>query len=201
MPKFFSAKKHIEMAQTWSMSPGSFGIIRPGLTVGHWYRCREDFLESQGRNRSIAYCFRNGPLTASGRDIASFMRIVERKAKVSPKSEFGPTQLNKVIWIKLSPWWHTSSMKRSFLSMMLRSAQNYRSRKDNFESALFGRSNVNRYSRQTEFAVRRFLRGYTRYTGLKLGWHTQFGEGDYYRGRYCGKPDEVKVRQLLVKPL
>jgi len=86
-------------------------------------------------------------------------------------------------------------MKRSLFTALLRSGMEYTPTKLNFEEALFS----HQYLEKTEYAVRRFLKGYTKYTGRQTGWYKQFrwGGGSYYNPRY---PSNKEIRGLLVKP-
>jgi hypothetical protein len=55
------------------------------------------------------------------------------------------------------------------------------------------------YSKNTEYAVRRFLDGNTKYTGNKKGWYNQFRWGGGTSVDPCA-PDKELVDRLLVKP-
>ena len=68
---------------------------------------------------------------------------------------------------------------------MLRCGQNYNWEENNFEEALFSI----RYTRETPYAVKRFLSGYTKYRGRTTGWYDEFK----FR-------PEGQIDRLLVKP-
>ena len=78
---------------------------------------------------------------------------------------------------------------------LLRCGQSYSPEQDNFEDALFSVL----YTKHTEYAVKRFLDGHTRYTGKRRGWYSQFrwGGGTVDEPR---EPDNAIVDRLLVRP-
>ena len=63
-------------------------------------------------------------------------------------------------------------------------------KKDNFNEALLSIS----YLKQTEYAVKRFMLGHTKYTGHMCGWHNQFRYG--FKGQ---QPPNYIVDKLLIK--
>ena len=146
-----------------------------------WYFCREWFQqESQGVTRLLYSHSKH-----QTEDVARFIRKVENKLKLKDKSRIGPTQRSTISWIKVVPFWTKTSMRRSFFTMMLRCSQNYDWVENNFEEALLSI----RYTSNTEYAVRRFLKGNVRYTGKTTGWYDEF--------KYRSKE---KIDRLLVKP-
>jgi hypothetical protein len=154
--------------------------------------CREYFLdESPGIRRMLFYHKKN-----KSYNIASFMHQIERKLHVQPRTRFGPTQRATVTWIQVSPFWSTTAMKRSLFTALLRCGANYCWTKNNFDEALISIQ----YTRGTQQALRRFLSGYTRYTGKQKGWYSQFrwGAGPYYRPE---PPSPEHIRKLLVRPM
>jgi hypothetical protein len=98
---------------------------------------------------------------------------------------FAPTNRNSVTWLKVSPWWSEQAMRRSLLTALLRASQIYIPAHDNFEESLWSC----RYLKHTQAAVKRFLSGYTWYTGRVCGWDRQF--------RYV---TSEQLKKLLVKP-
>lgn len=175
---------------------GSFSRIRcvsgnGEYVAANWMYCREYFQDcSQGIRRMFFVTKRN-----RGRNIASFIDRVEAKLSLRQRTQFGPTQRNNIIWIKIAPWWTTSSMRRSLFTALLRAGNAYNLTQDNFSDALYSI----KYTAETKYAVERFLSGYTTYTGTVRGWFNQFryGSGSPLFPR---KPSPKKVRELLVKP-
>lgn len=173
--------------------PGGFAKVRGKNTACEFYSCREDFNKVSCRIRRMLYCVHVPPRrdfpVPTAKSIAAFMSRVERKIDVNPRSRFGSTQRNNIIWIEPSPWWMRISMRRSLFTALLRSSEAYNTSKRNFEEALF----YCYYLNDTKRAVRRFLAGHTHYTGRVCGWYSQF----YYYMRYG---NAVPIDQLLVKP-
>jgi hypothetical protein len=86
-------------------------------------------------------------------------------------------------------------MKRSLFTILLRCGQNYDFVRGNFEEAL----NSVSYARNTQYAVKRFLEGNTKYTGNMRGWNLQF----YWGGSFAESPKTPTndaVDKLLIKP-
>ena len=179
-----------------NMTSGSFGYVR-AMTVGRnlfvsdWETCRDEFHD---RLRSFPpwialFCHQHNRSYA----VASFMDRVERLAGVKPQSLVGPTQFSRISYVRISKWWLEDDMRMSLLTLMLRAGRNY---DGDLEAALRSQ----RYLRQTMPAVRRFLRGCTKYTGtVTSGWNDQF----FHDGKKRGKavpPDERRIRRLLVRP-
>ena len=177
---------------------GSYATVnvRNGkMTPRQWYTCREYFQGNSARIKRLLFCHKAG----TGEAVATFLHKVERMLKLGKTeygfSQFGPTQHNKLMWIEPSRWWIMKQMRRSFMTAMLRAGQNYDIRRDNFETTLW----TNRYLRQSKYAVRRFLKGYTEYTGSMNGWNNQFfWGGGWYEPH---PPSNKEVNQLLVKPV
>lgn len=152
------------------------------LVALEWLYCREYFQDESAGIRRFLFCHRPNRC----RRIAAFIHRIESILDLKDRSEMGPTQRNNISWIRVSQWWTSTSMKRSLFTILLRCAQNYESKTDNFEEALFSTN----YSKRTEPAIRRFLDGNTRYTGKMKGWYNQFKDGT-----------DALAERLLVKPL
>jgi hypothetical protein len=180
------------------ISCGSFSrverVLKDGsLLAREWMYCREYFQDVSTGARRVLFSHRAN----MGYNVAAFIDRVETKLKIQPRSQFGPTQRTTITWGRISPWWTTTSMRRSLFTAFLRAGTNYRPMRNppNFEDALLS---IN-YTRQTEEAVLRFMKGYTKYTGNQRGWYNQFrwGSGTYLRPQ---RPSAKEVKQLLVKP-
>ena len=144
----------------------SKGLNGKRYKVGQWYICRELF-HSILYNLKLFFFSHN---LGKGHCIAAFMKKIEEKLDVQPRSEFGPTQRKTIMWIKPSKWWTLKAMRRSLFTILLRCGDAYLPSKDNFEKALLS----NQYANNTKYAISRFLEGYTVYTGKKRGWYNQF---------------------------
>jgi hypothetical protein len=150
--------------------PGYFSypknIIGGRYVAGQWFGCREIW----------HYELKNLPLfffshsTGKTRSIDSFMRKIEDGLEVRPISHFGPTQRKTISWIEPSPWWTRLAMRRSLFTILLRVSDHYHPEEDNFDQALYS----HKYTRETQYAVERFLSGCTHYKGRKRGWYNQF---------------------------
>ena len=161
------------------------------LVAKEWLYCREYFQEESSGIRRMLFCH-----TAHRcKNIAAFVSQLENKLGIEEKTIIGPTQRYNISWIRLSPWWSSTSMKRSLFTIFLRCGVFYKIKDNNFEDAVF--SSI--YTRNTRYAVQRFLEGNTRYTGKKSGWYNQFfwGGGNKANPK---KLTEQDVDKLLVLP-
>lgn len=191
--------KRVEMPETsryQRLYRGSFSKIEytkfdGTLVAKEWLYCREYFQDESNGIRRMLFCHSSHRC----KNIAAFINIIENKLDLAEKTIIGPTQRYNVSWIKLSSWWSKTSMKRSFFTILLRCGVHYKIKENNFEDALF--SVV--YTRHTEYAVKRFMDGYTRYTGKKKGWYNQFYWGGGNKWNFT-TPDSNEVNKLLVLP-
>lgn len=141
-------------------------LIGSRYTVHQWIGCR-DVWHYQLRDLPLFF-YSHG--VGETNNIIAFMEKIETMVNVQPRSHFGPTQRKTVMWIEPSRWWTHWAMRRSLFTILLRVARKYHVSKDNFEDALFSEP----YTESTEYAVRRFLKGYTHYTGRRRGWYRTF---------------------------
>jgi hypothetical protein len=162
------------------------------LVAREWLYCREYFQDESAGIRRFLFCHKSNKC----KNIAAFVDKIENVLGVPDRSIIGPTQRYNISWISVSFWWTNTSMKRSLFTALLRCGQNYDAKKENFEDALFSVL----YTKHTEYAVRRFLDGNTRYTGKKRGWYNQFrwGGGTSEEPRM---PSRELVEKLLVRPI
>lgn len=138
------------------------------LVALEWLYCREYFQDESAGIRRFLFCHKPNKC----RRIAAFIHKLEEILNLEERTEVGPTQRHNISWLRVSPWWTCSSMKRSLFTILVRCGQNYNIKEDNLDEALFSVM----YTKQTERAVRRFMGGFTRYTGKKKGWYSQFKE-------------------------
>lgn len=185
-----------EASKYQRLNKGSFSKVdyaKPDgtLVAREWLYCREYFQdESQGIRRFL-FCHKSNKC----RNIAAFIHEFEEKLGLKERSFLGPTQRYNISWIYPSPWWMGTSMKRSLFTALIRCGSNYDAKVGNFEDALFSVL----YTKHTEYAVKRFLEGHTRYTGKKKGWYNQFrwGGGDRFERKM---PSTELIDKLLVRP-
>lgn len=190
---------------TTRVKPGSFAYLewaRGGkVQVKHWLYCREAFQSYFEKRKMLFACGRD-----NGANVAAFIQRIEKKLKLAPeyRSRFGPTNRTSIMWIRVSPFWSTGMIKKSLFTALLRAGINYDPRRKNFEEAMY----ICPYTRRTKYAVNRFLRGYTKYSGRtnwesraipQLGWYNVFyiGQGSHITPI---PPTQAEIRKLLVKP-
>lgn len=162
------------------------------LVAKEWLYCREYFQDESNGIKRMLFCH-----TAHRcKNIAAFIYSIEDKLNIEEKTVIGPTQRYNISWIKVSSWWTKTSMKRSLFTILLRCGVNFKLQENNFEEALF--SSV--YTKHTEYAVRRFLDGNTKYSGKKKGWYNQFYWGGGNRWDHK-KPTKEEVDKLLNLPV
>lgn len=166
--------------------PGSFAKFKSfkddRYAIGIWHTCRELFHTHLSGLKLFFYAHEVG----KGACIAEFISKIENDLDVKPRSKFGPTQRKTIMWIEPSKWWINRAMRRSLFTLLLRTGSNYQLSKDNFEEALYS----HHYALDTRYAIERFLKGYTKYTGKKRGWHKQFHDF---------QPTQAEIDLLLIK--
>lgn len=170
-------------------SPSAGGFARTQRINGerhkidHWFYCRDIFHNVLWNLKLFFFSTNVGRATA----VAKFMEKIEEKLNIEPRSQFGPTQIKKIMWIKPSPWWTGLGMRRSLFTILLRAGLKYVPSKDNFDEAI----KLEKYLSKTPYAFQRFMMGYTKYAGHKRGWYKQF---------YDLKVSEEQIDKLLIKP-
>ena len=95
--------------------------------VDHWFYCR-DIFHNILWNLKIFF-FSHG--WKRGSSVIAFMEKVEDMLDVQPRSEYGLTQVERVMWVKPSVWWTKYGMRRSVYTILLRAGLNYVASKDN----------------------------------------------------------------------
>lgn len=167
-------------------SPGYFGF--KSISVVYWEHCRDrvQVINSE-RIKEHGMWFTHRKNT--GPNVKAFIKKLETQLKIRPKSKFADTEHpERCLWMKVSPWWHTP-VRRSFLTLALRSAQNYKPKKDNFLECF----KKNKYGEKTMPAINLFLNGHTRYCGKKKSLHSF--EGWYY---LFNSKSEEQIKDLLL---
>lgn len=186
---------------------GSFSAVTLAAWDGSWTAdefvyCREIFQDFSGSLRRILFCHKPN----KSRHIAAFMGKIEDKLKLKNRSFFGPTQRYNVMWIMPSQWWMDREIKRSLFTCLLRCGWSYDPLRNNFYEALWSQQ----YTSETKYAVQRFLRGYTRYTGShnyaydqRIGWHDTFRWGGCRfeeDSPFAAALSKNEINKLLRKP-
>lgn len=165
----------------------------------HWHSCRD---KVQGVNPDLlraGFIFTHD--VGKGPGIAAFLNKVEEILDLPERTVFRETDLPKALWMKLAPFWVTSFMRRSFLTMALRCGAAYRPLEDNFDVAFQSIT----YAKETQPAIKRFLAGFTHYTGIVTtdmtqGWHRVFlsQNADFAR-LYLKAGHELTSRRAFLK--
>jgi hypothetical protein len=145
-----------------------------GLRYCRWEHCRDRvqiILKDHIAKNGLWFSHRKN----TGANIRFFFKKLEKQLKVKPRSTFQNTEHPEYcIWMDVSPWWLESLVRRSFLTIALRSAQGYKLKKDNFIECF----QQNKYGKESMTAINLFLQGYTNYRGKHLhmfeGWSRLF---------------------------
>jgi hypothetical protein len=151
--------------------------------INNWFYCRDVFHNILCRLSIFFFSHEK----SEGKNIAEFIARIEDIVDVKPRSQFGPTQRKSIMWIKPSRWWLRYGMRRSLFTILLRAGCNYNAKKDNIKDVIAKEP----YLRKTSYAVKRFLKGCTRYKGHAQGWFKQFCEK---------KMSHKEIDELLVEP-
>lgn len=184
-----------EASKYQRLNRGSFSKIHCSRSDGtlvaqEWLYCREYFQDESAGIRRFLFCHKQNKC----KNIALFIHKIENKLNLTERSIIGPTQRNNISWIRVCSWWTCTSMKRSLFTLLLRCGQNYKIYQDNFDESLFSIM----YTKETKYAVQRFLDGHTRYTGKKKGWYKQFSGND---GITISPPSKEIIDKLLIRPM
>ena len=158
----------------------------------HWHSCRDKVQGVAPEFLRAGMIFTHE--TGRGPDVAAFLNKIENMLELKEQTVFRETDLPKALWMKLSPFWLSSFMRRSFLTMILRCGARYNRASGDFDAAL--RSIP--YAAESMPAVYRFLAGFTHYVGAptndnSLGWHRIFVSKDAAYARQFLKADEELI--------
>lgn len=130
----------------------------------------------------------------NGKDVAAFILKTEEILRLNGKSEFALTNYKKFLWVEPVSFWNSCRMRKSLFTCLLRAGVAYNRETDNYESSLFGE----RYLKNSEPAIKRFLYGYTKYIGEMLSGSSTLetaGWNFYFSGK-----DAIFVKDKLVLP-
>ena len=153
--------------------------------VSGFESCRETF-HSKWKFTQENILFRNEKSEIEA--VANFIWRVEGILETVKRTKIGPCNKAGYTWIHVSPFWLRHPMRRSFFTAALRAGRSYLPEKDNFEKALFSVTYFNN-TQCVKNSVKRFLGGFTWYTGSIVGWYNAFYD----------KSDE-QLEKLLVRP-
>jgi len=170
-------------------NPGAFCKGKPHSSldanrymVSQWYNCRDVWHYEMKGVTLFFFSHEVGKF----RSVCEFIKKIEDILDIQPRSKLGPTQRKTICWIEPSPWWFKLAMRRSLLTIFFRVSQEYKPTEDNFDKALYSHA----YTINTQYAIQRFLSGFTWYTGKRRGWYNQF---------YLLNPDNESINELLIK--
>lgn len=178
----------------YDLSVGSFGYIKKsGLTnIIQFGSCRDSFQATPNNQIENGFLFCHH--AERSYDVACFITKIENMLGIQ-NSVFCMTTFPNLTWIKMSPWWLTMEIRKSFFSMMLKCSIQYFYKSDNFEDALAS----SQYVRETRSAVNKFLAGYTFYEFKPLNdadhWFSQFTQISNTSGRYV--PKEINIKKMF----
>lgn len=159
-----------------------------------WEVCRDVF-QTCG---TLKFLFKHS--VGKGSNIARLVWGVEDLLGI-PRTYFDTTQCNSVMFVKASPWWYKTLLRKSFFTMMLRAGEFYKINGKPTKEGMIAALCKQKYGKKTEHAIRRFLDGhiksYSKITdddfeeynlgyGCNKGWYDTFG-----------KLDESEVSEIL----
>lgn len=163
------------------MINGKSTPIYDSKPVGMWHHCREVIHSWTASYNSRKLMFRT---RQPGRAIA-FLEQIQDKIKLKGKDRvlIQRTQHKHIVLVTISDWWWVD-MRRSLLTILLRSSRTYVITKQDIWTAVEG----NKYL-GNQNALKRFLRGHTLYKGsFHKGWSSALA-----------KKPKTTVNKLLVK--
>jgi hypothetical protein len=157
--------------------PGLFALSANSI---EWIKCREKF-HRQFHGNVSGFFYSHTEEDNSGRSIAAFVlkteEIIRLSQRVEP-SQFSRTNMRFAVWIQPSRFWRVCPVRMSFFSLILRAALSYKIEQDNYEAALYSDNLI----RETREAIKRFLYGFTQFTGMNndAGWVNIFKPKDVH---------------------
>lgn len=148
----------LSRAETGNYAPLKLDKRKPPTRhrTEYWSYCRE---KMDGRKwTSIVFCHKR----SEGKHVAAFIRRIEKKLQIPKLSTCGPTNRKGIMWIKVSPFWRSTKMRKSFFTALLRASLVYNPNKFGTWTKALTKT---KYFKPTAFAVKRFLQGYTGWNG------------------------------------
>lgn len=143
------------------------------------YVCREDFqAEWDCKETKIFFLHANYEKFRHIKAIAAALQYVEKKIGIKGRSIVHPTSRKDITYIKLAKWWAQLEIRKSFLTILLRSAVHNANKRKNFHKVIFQVGDPQGFFKKTPFAVQRFLKGYTKQA---KGCETDMWMDTFYR--------------------
>jgi hypothetical protein len=184
------------MHPTHTVDVGAFGVTRTVRKLKRlaWHNCRDTFqnVRSPALKRHGVFMKHS---EGRGGAIALFLERIETELELDTKSVFHTTTDPDILWMRWSPWWLETKIRRSFLTLMLRVGDRHYNPKSKASITKIACS-YSPAADRSRYAIKRFLAGHTIYkneTKDILGLH---GWLDVFAFR-SKKSD---AEDLLVKP-
>lgn len=144
---------------------GSFGkckfIKNERFVIEQWFYCRDIFHKHEKKMNLFFFVNKKG----KENNVFNFIKDFESVMNI-PESEMGLTQRKNIIWFKPSKWW-LKNIRKYLFTILVRCGCNY---KNNIQTALFSSNHL----LKTEYALNKFMQGYTICLTKKKGWCRQF---------------------------
>lgn len=180
-------------------TPKENGVISVWDDAG--FTCREDFQDVWSSHRDkqteILFLHADEEKPQHVKAIAAALIYVEETIGIKGRSIVHPTSRKDITYIKLAKWWVQFDIRKSFLTILLRAAVHNAYRK-NFYSSLFKIGDPQGFFKETPFAVKRFLKGYTKTnnTDMPMWMEMFYSSSEGYFG--SAVKDEI-VKSILYK--
>lgn len=195
-------KRTLKLLGTYEPSPGYLATMshtfvdahrketKEAIRLSRWNvsgfeSCRESF-HSKWVASTDNILFRANPNEIES--VANFIWRIEGILETVKRTRIGPCNRAGYIWVHVSTFWLRHPMRRSFFTAALRAGRSYHPEFDDFEKALHSVTYFAATPNVT-VAVKKFLAGFTWYTGTSVGWYNAFYD----------KTDEA-IEKLLVRP-
>ena len=182
---------------TYSVGVGQFGVITKDKVM--WFSCREQyhaFVDPLKKGEHFYAVSEN-----KSHDVAEFIGRIEDHLGVEPKSNFQYSEMNTIMWVEASSWWMENPMKHSFFTICLRAANTMNWPNldhSNWRDILLGCKYLSYLG--SHAAAKKFLDGYTEYTGNIRWWVKQFsGKSDAEIDILLKKPPTEQEKQQIQK--
>ena len=122
--KYLATKRRIPATNYGFPNYGSLGTKAQDHNYISWYSCRDTYQRVDEKSiikNGIFFC--HG--ITGGDNVAIFLNLIEKRLKLRVKSKFAKTNNKDIIWVKVSPWWLKTKIRKSFLTMTLRTGTKY----------------------------------------------------------------------------
>lgn len=180
-------QKKVDFNVMWAGLPSDncFGFLpkRKEIVCSDWYSCRESF--SSLSMQRMLFCTKTKDRTIK------FVHFFESKLKLE-KTKFYSTSKANVLYIEPNNFWTQKLFYKSLFTAILKASKNY---VGNFEAAV----NKYRYFKITKYALDRFLKGYSQYTGRSEMWFDSFSAWSHAHQKDVAISEDF-INKLLVRP-